>query len=302
MARIRTIKPEFPQSESIGKLSRDARLLFVQLFTIVDDAGRTRAASRMLASLLYPYDDDARSLIDGWLTELADGNMIRLYEADGARYLEIVKWLEHQKIDRPSTSKLPAFTEPLAKAREDSRKLDADLVPVPVPVPRTKDQDSRRVADATPPAASRFEEFWKAYPRRKGDNPRKPAEDKFNRLVKTGIDPQVMIDAAKRMAFEKPDQVGTPYIPQAMTWLSQQRWIDHSQVAQLLGPVDDGLVYVTDDAALEAWDAYRRAKEGRTYPRDSRGGWRLPSQYPPGYEPRRPEASPPVIPQLQRMS
>jgi hypothetical protein len=59
MARIRTIKPEFPQSESMGRISRDARLLFVQLWCICDDHGRTRAASRMLASLLFPYDDDA---------------------------------------------------------------------------------------------------------------------------------------------------------------------------------------------------------------------------------------------------
>ena len=43
MPRIRTIKPEFPQSETIGRLSRDARLLFLQLFTLVDDAGRARA-------------------------------------------------------------------------------------------------------------------------------------------------------------------------------------------------------------------------------------------------------------------
>ena len=49
MARIRTIKPEFPQSESMGRVSRDARLLFVQLWCICDDHGRTRAASRMLA-------------------------------------------------------------------------------------------------------------------------------------------------------------------------------------------------------------------------------------------------------------
>jgi hypothetical protein len=70
VARIRTIKPEFPQSESMGNVSRDARLLFVLLWTLCDDSGRTRAASRMLASLLYPYDDDAPGLIDGWLGEL----------------------------------------------------------------------------------------------------------------------------------------------------------------------------------------------------------------------------------------
>jgi hypothetical protein len=134
MARIRTIKPEFPQSETTGRLSRDARLLFVQLWTIVDDEGRARAASRMLASLLYPYDDDAPGLIDGWLTELERENCIRRYEIDGDRYLEIVKWLKHQKIDRPSKSRLPEYREPSVKPREESRALDADLGP------RTVDQ------------------------------------------------------------------------------------------------------------------------------------------------------------------
>lgn len=111
MARIRTIKPEFPQSESIGTLSRDARLLFIQLWTLADDAGRARAAARMLASLLYPYDDDAPALIESWLRELEKVECIRRYEVDGTRYLEICNWQKHQKIDRPSASKLPAHPE-----------------------------------------------------------------------------------------------------------------------------------------------------------------------------------------------
>src|SRR3990167_4452028 len=118
MARIRTIKPEFPQSESIGRLSRDARLLFIQLWTLADDDGRARAASRMLASLLYPYDDDARDLMDDWLDELEQENCIRRYVVDGSSYLEIINWLKHQKIDHPSKSRLPEFRETFAKPRE----------------------------------------------------------------------------------------------------------------------------------------------------------------------------------------
>jgi len=119
LARIRTIKPEFPQSESIGKL-------YLLLFTIVDDEGRARGASRMLASLLYPYDDDAITLAEGWLAELEKGQHIRRYEIDGSTYLEIIKWAEHQKIDKPSRSRLPPFVAPsrkLAKPRESSRSL-----------------------------------------------------------------------------------------------------------------------------------------------------------------------------------
>ena len=124
MARIRTIKPEFPQSETIGRLSREARLLFIQLWTIADDSGRTRAASRMLASLLYPYDEDAPSLIEGWVGELERHGCVRRYQVEGSTYLEVINWLKHQKIDRPSKSRFPAFDESsraLASPREPSR-------------------------------------------------------------------------------------------------------------------------------------------------------------------------------------
>lgn len=141
MARIRTIKPEFPHSERLGSVSRDARLLFVNLFTISDDEGRARASSRLLASLLYPFDTDAAGLMEGWLDELAGIGAIRLYEQDGVRYLDIPKWLEHQKIDKPSKSRLPAFAEP-SRAFENVREASsADLVPSTKDHgPRTLDQ------------------------------------------------------------------------------------------------------------------------------------------------------------------
>ena len=136
MARIRTIKPEFPQSESMGNVSRDARLCFVLLWTLADDSGRLRGNSRMLASLLFPYDDDAPALIGGWLGELEKEGCITRYVVDGASYVEIAKWLSHQKIDKPTASKLPspdAGSRILANPRE-SYPLDQG----------SKDQGSRK--------------------------------------------------------------------------------------------------------------------------------------------------------------
>jgi len=121
--RIRTIKPEFWESESLGRVSREARLLFIGLFSCCDDSGRTRASSRLLASRLYPYDEDAGRLLDGWLKELEAQGCIRRYAVDGDSYLDIPKWLSHQKIDKPSNSKLPEFSEGSPKPREDSRKI-----------------------------------------------------------------------------------------------------------------------------------------------------------------------------------
>jgi hypothetical protein len=65
----------------------------------------------MLASLLYPYDDDAKKHIDAWLKELENEGCIVRYAVDGTAYIQIENWGCHQKIDKPSPSKIPPFDE-----------------------------------------------------------------------------------------------------------------------------------------------------------------------------------------------
>lgn len=126
MARIRSIKPEFPQSESMGRVSRDARLCFVLLWTISDDGGRLRGNSRMLASLLFPYDDDAKRLIDKWLTELEREHCIKRYSVGSDSYIQIIAWTTHQKIDKPSLSKIPAPPEEPSRILANPRELSSE--------------------------------------------------------------------------------------------------------------------------------------------------------------------------------
>ena len=121
MPRIRTIQPNFALSATITHLSRDARLLFVQLWTVVDDCGRCRASPGELAGRLYVADDDAPALLPGWLDELESEGCIERYTVDEVDYLRVVNWRKHQKIDRPTPSRLPrAPREPLASPREES--------------------------------------------------------------------------------------------------------------------------------------------------------------------------------------
>lgn len=97
----------------------------------------------MLASLLYPYDDDAPSLIDGWLDELESEACLHRYKIDGNNYVQIANWLIHQKIDKPSKSKIPAFDESsriLANPREMS----------------SEDQGSKDQGKETPPNPHRL--------------------------------------------------------------------------------------------------------------------------------------------------
>lgn len=120
MARIRTIKPDFCSSADTGRLSRDARLFFLQLLPHVDDEGRTQWLPKRLAGMLYPRDDDVGGVdIARWVAECEEVasddvdprrrlGMVRRYEVDGDEYLAVVNFLSHQKVSAPTASRNPA--------------------------------------------------------------------------------------------------------------------------------------------------------------------------------------------------
>lgn len=56
-----------------------------------------------------------------------------------------------------------------------------------------------------------------------------------------------------------------------------------------------------DSEELEAWDAYTRAKTGKSLPRDTKGGWTVPTQWPPGYTPIKESDRRPFVPNLKAM-
>lgn len=111
MARIRTIKPEFWHSQSNARLSRNARLFFIGLWNLADDEGRCIGNPTWLAGQIFPYDEDSKQITEDSLSELATSLKIRRYETNGDQYLDIPNFLTHQRINRPTKSSLPAFTE-----------------------------------------------------------------------------------------------------------------------------------------------------------------------------------------------
>ena len=75
-----------------------------------------------------------------------------------------------------------------------------------------------------------FDRFWRAYPRRDGSNPRKPASEKFARCIRDGVDPATLIAAAEayRRECDRTGSNGTPHVAQALTWFNQRRWEDYA--------------------------------------------------------------------------
>lgn len=97
--------------------------------------------------------------------------------------------------------------------------------------------NSSTVAGATRRTQSdKFEEFWKAYPKREGANPKKPAKAVFVAKLKAGATVEEIVAGARACAVRDRDKIGTPYIPQAVKWLRDERWRDYATAGQSSAP------------------------------------------------------------------
>lgn len=244
MARIRSIHPGLFTDEAFAGLSMPARVLLLGLWTEADDQGVFEWKPITIKMRIMPVDNvDVPAL----LTELERADVVKRFQQDGKTFGAVRNFCKYQK---PKTPKYRPIKSSEIRNYVGSNYPTSEIEePQPDPFPQNgemspqreegggkkeeerEEESSRSVADATRPCTDGFEEFWKAYPRREGPNPRKPAEQRFNSLAKTGVDPAILIDAVKRMAVEQARDVGTKFIPQAITWLNQQRWTDHAAIA-----------------------------------------------------------------------
>jgi hypothetical protein len=111
MARIRTIKPEYWSDEKVGRLSMQARLLFIGLLNFSDDTGVVRGHPIYLRSMIFPYDDISKQEISNWLDEIITQGMISTFTANGETFYQIKNFLKHQIINRPSRNVNPRPSE-----------------------------------------------------------------------------------------------------------------------------------------------------------------------------------------------
>lgn len=247
MARIRTIKPEFWTSEQVMDCEPVTRLLFIGLWNFVDDFGRAPIAPRTIKAQVMPGDNFTGEDIQAMLVQLQSIGLIKFYSADGKDFFEITGWSKHQKIDNPSKYKVcptPTSDESQSIAIPSDESPKIVLEGKGKGKRPGKEESIQPVAEATRPVISRFDDFWKEYPKREGDNPRKPAEKKFNALVKTGVDPELIIAGARQAssAARTRGDYGSRFIPQAIKWLNDQRFQDYA-------------VFSCEPAAAINWDS-----------------------------------------------
>lgn len=107
--RIRSLKPEIFRDEKVQRLPIQARLLYIGLITHADDYGRLDGEPVAVRSLVFPHDDLPTKTVVKWLEAVAEKGLIYRYQADGFSWIEIRGWSKHQRVDKPSESRIPSY-------------------------------------------------------------------------------------------------------------------------------------------------------------------------------------------------
>ncbi len=78
--------------------------------------------------------------------------------------------------------------------------------------------------------AERFfvDQFWPAFPKRFGSNPKEPAKKKIVALILKGEKPEEILSGVQRLysAMQRSDKIGTEFVPMALTWINRKQWRD----------------------------------------------------------------------------
>lgn len=263
MARIRSIHPGQPTDEAFVSCGPWARLLALLIRNQADDQGVFEWKPVMLKMRIFPADNVE---VEPLLEELVATNQVRKYEFAGRQYGAIRNFGTYQspkspKATHPITQAMAEYTGVIGRDFVTISEIDAahpDAIPndfrnssaegVGVgeeeSVATAPDSDSGTIS---PKPNSRlpngwqadFETFWQAYPSRgRANNPKKPARERYSRLIRDGTEAAVIIAGAKgyAAAMTADGKAGTEYVQQAKTWLNQAGWEQYQET----GPPANG--------------------------------------------------------------
>jgi len=167
----------------------------------------------------------SKSAVVRFLDRCKTETMIETQSGTGQNIITICNYDDYQKVALPN--------------RDTNRDSDRDSSGTVAGHQRDKEEDTKNIEDIKPSScavakatrtegAEEFQEFWKAYPKRDGGNPKKPAAEKFYAALKAGATASEIIAGAKAFATEmdRLGKVGTAFVPMAKAWLHQQQWCD----------------------------------------------------------------------------
>jgi hypothetical protein len=237
--RIRSIKPEFYSSEDIAALDWPTRLLFIGLWSYVDDNGVGRDNEKLILADLFPLEDNPRdtlAIVSRGLQQLETQGMLARYTVDGKPFLYVNAWEKHQKIDRPNKPRYPrpdaenavirdtlatpsrGLQQNVASGTEEQRNRGTEEQEKTCPIPSD---------EPAPKVSGDFIDFYLAYPRHEGKG---VAEKAYAKALKK-TDAGTILAGAERYAADPNREAQYTKLP--ATWLNAEGWTDEPLPSRL---------------------------------------------------------------------
>ncbi len=140
-----------------------------------------------------------------------------------------IAWEKRQYVSDSSAARVAAHRE--RKKKEVKRPCNVTVTPPDTDTDTEEDKEKPLVpsADGTSGYSQEFEEFWSAYPKREGGNPKKGGHKAWNARLRSGVKATDLILAAKRYAeqMRTNSQYGTKFVQQAATFLGpDEHWLE----------------------------------------------------------------------------
>ena len=159
MARKRVLDPSIWTDDGMAELTPRQQLLYIGLISNADDEGRQKAspvAIRLSLPTIYANVLDGE-IDDDLSAVLRKMRQLVAYIADDRRYLVFVNYSKWQRIDRPSTSNLPAPPGPCENVRRSFDDHSTIIRP-----------ELSELRELTPPTPSPGDDDAKPSPKQRG--------------------------------------------------------------------------------------------------------------------------------------
>lgn len=242
MARIRSIKPEFWDSESVGKASLRARLLFIAMWNWADDYGIGDATPIRLIGFAFPNDELGVADFPPLREEISERFHVVFYKHEGRPYFYIPSWEKHQRTEKRAQQRIPLpndienveITDVSIKVADSPTLSSGNSAAGTGEEGRRKKEEGKKeegLSRKTDASDADFEAFWDAYDKKEG---RKPALAKWRAAIKKpGVTPELLLKAAAEyVAYQRDDGKHPEFTKLATTWLNGEHWNDERAARQ----------------------------------------------------------------------
>jgi len=201
MAKARMLHTKISVSVQVNRLSLPARLLFSWMIPHADDEGRLNGDPEFIKAMIVPMTKWSFKKIGEYLEEIKNQGLIYYWQENGERFIEFIKWNEHQTIrkNRFKPSSLPSY----------SKKNDSQLATKCQPVGNQKTTQAN-ISESNPSEVNKSEsnEIVNADKPYKGNGIKVHPRD-FNPTTEGEV---AAFEAWKKLEPDAPWSLGSTYL------------------------------------------------------------------------------------------